>query len=58
MDINLFYEDSPTIIRLRTHSLDRKKRITRITIIPDEFAKEPNVYGSNDSGRQTEAKRK
>ena len=45
MDINLYYEDSPTIIRLRTHSLNRKKRITWVTVISDEFAKVPNVYG-------------
>lgn len=45
MDINLYYEDSPTIIRLRTHTLNRKKRITWVTVISDEFAKVPNVYG-------------
>lgn len=37
-DIELFFEDSPTIIRLRN-------KIARVTIIPNEFAKVPNVYG-------------
>ncbi len=53
--INLCYEDSPTIIRLkRIHLFDSKYRatdkdITRVTIVPDEFNKSPNIYGWCDS---------
>ena len=49
MEINLHYEDSPTIIRLNTSSLDRYRKISRITIIPNEFVNVPNVYGRCDT---------
>ena len=45
-DIKLYYEDSPTIIRLRNISLHHSgNRATKVTIIPTGFIKEPNTYG-------------
>ena len=50
-DIKLNYEDSPTIIHLRKPTIRKpdmglsEKEVLKVTIIPDEFHKEPNMYG-------------
>lgn len=51
-DINLFFEDSPTTIRLKEQNfyssdfrVSNKKDVTKVTIVPNEFVKGPNLYG-------------
>ena len=50
-EIKMNYEDSPTIIHLDNPIIWEpdislsKKKVVRVTIIPDEFHKEPNMYG-------------
>ncbi len=45
-DIKLYFDDSPSIIRLRNISLHHSgNRATKVTIIPNGFIKEPNTYG-------------
>ncbi|MBR5653863.1 MAG: hypothetical protein IKX22_07250 [Prevotella sp.] len=54
-EINLHYEDSPTIIRLRKKELydsdywPTNKYMTKVTIVPDGFSKAPNMFGWCDS---------
>ena len=45
LDIRLHFEDVPTIIRLNTRPYGKKDAVSRVTIIPDSFHKEPNIYG-------------
>lgn len=47
-DIELYFEDSPTILRLRKNSKD-KKEIVNVTIFPNSFIHEPIVFGWCDS---------
>lgn len=47
-EIELFYEDSPSILRLRNIS-HKKARTTSVTIIPNEFVGGPNLFGECDS---------
>lgn len=50
-EIKLYFEDSPTIIRINRRTIYDsnywaiKKDIVRVVIIPNDFIKEPNVYG-------------
>lgn len=50
-DIKLNFEDSPTIIHLRKSTIWKpdysfsEKEVVKVTIIADEFHKEPNLYG-------------
>ena len=50
-EIKLYFEDSPTIIRINRRTIYNsnywaiKKDIVRVVIIPNDFIKEPNVYG-------------
>ena len=50
-DIKLNFEDSPTIIHLRKSTIWEpdtslsEKEVVKVTIMPDEFHKEPNLYG-------------
>ena len=44
-DINLYYEDSPTIIRVRMRNLFANKRGLRVAVIPDEFSRRPTLFG-------------
>ncbi len=46
-DVNIYFEDSPTIIRFRSQFKDEnsKKRCVRLEIIPNTFVCEPNIYG-------------
>lgn len=47
-DINLFYEDSPTILRLKMRNLFRNSRSFKsalfVSVIPDEFNKVPTLF--------------
>lgn len=45
-EIELFFEDSPTIIRLKNISLIHSdKKATRVAVIPNSFVHEPVLYG-------------
>jgi len=45
-EIELYFEDSPTIIRLKNISLmHSNKKATRVAIIPNSFVHEPVLYG-------------
>ena len=45
-EIELYFEDSPTIIRLKNISLMHSdKKATRVAIIPNSFVHEPVLYG-------------
>ena len=45
VDVELFYEDSPTIIRLRNSFLPNHKPVTCATVIPNEFVEAPDICG-------------
>lgn len=45
MEIQLRFEDDPTIIKLYTQTYGKKDAVSRVTIIPDSFHKVPNIYG-------------
>lgn len=45
-EIELYFEDSPTIIRLKNISLmHSNKKVTRVAVIPNSFVHEPILYG-------------
>lgn len=45
-EIKLYFEDSPTIIRIKNISLIHSdKKATRVAVIPNSFVQEPILYG-------------
>ncbi len=43
-DIKLYYEDSPTILRLKMRNLYWNKSGLNVAIIPDEFSRRPAIF--------------
>lgn len=44
-EIELYFEDSPTSIQMRNGTSSNSNTLTRVTIIPNDFTKAPNIYG-------------
>lgn len=50
-DIKLYFEDSPTIIKLSTRNIwgtgysVTNERLVKVTVIPNDFINEPNIHG-------------
>jgi hypothetical protein len=44
-EIELYFEDSPTFIQMRNGTSSNSNTLTRVTIIPNDFTKAPNIYG-------------